>query len=61
MIGGLAGNRAQSVASEGTRTLRHTDHLVQTFFKTVTDTDKLVREGPKKALWSVVTIETKPR
>jgi hypothetical protein len=61
MIGGLAGGRAQSVASEGIKTLHHADTLVETFFKTITDTDKLVREGPKEALWSVITIKTKPR
>jgi hypothetical protein len=56
MIAGLAGGRTESLASQGIRTLSSADTLVQTTFRTITDTT-----NQANAVWSVVDFTTLPR
>jgi hypothetical protein len=56
MIAGLAGGNAQLDASQGIKTLKQADALVQTTFQTVTDTN-----NQSKAVWWVIDVMTFPR
>ncbi|HLG98906.1 MAG TPA: hypothetical protein VKX49_21525 [Bryobacteraceae bacterium] len=50
---GLAGGKAEFAASQCVNTLKYADTLVQTTFKTVTDTS-----NQSKAVWSVIDVVT---
>jgi hypothetical protein len=53
MMGGLAGGKAQAAAVQCVATLEYADSLVQTSFRTVTDTG-----NQAKAVWWVVDLVT---
>ena len=55
-IVGLAGAKAEPAASQCIEVLQHADTLVQTTFKTVTDTS-----NQSKVIWSVIDFVTSPR
>ena len=56
MIAGLAGGKAESGASQCIKTLKQADALVQTTFRTVTDTS-----NQSKAVWWVIDLVSRPR
>ena len=56
MLAGLAGGSIQSGASQCISTLRSADTLVQTTFRTVTDTS-----NQSQAVWWVIDVVTSPR
>jgi hypothetical protein len=56
MIAGLAGGKVQSGASQCIATLRSADTLVQTTFRTLTDTS-----NQSKVVWQVINFLTYPR
>lgn len=56
MIAGLAGGKTQSVAAQGIETLHRADALVQSTYRTITDTS-----NQSKAFWWVVDLAVHPR
>lgn len=56
MLAGLAGGRMEPVASQGIKILRSADTLVNTTFRTVTDTT-----NQSNVVWSVVNFTTLPK
>jgi hypothetical protein len=56
MIAGLTGRKAQAATSQSINTLQHADTLVQTTFRTLTDTS-----NQSRAVWLAINFMTSPR